>query len=51
MEVYEARVDNLFGKGSFPDTGDLLGGDIILGCWSKKYCNVATILDDALKLG
>lgn len=50
MEQYVARVDDSFGKGIFPDTEELLGGDIILKCWTKKYSNVDTILNDTYML-
>lgn len=46
MEQYESRVDGLFKKGIFPDTKGLLGGEIMLGCWTQKYSNVDDILRD-----
>ena len=46
MELYEARVEDLVGKGIYPDTKELLGGDIILKCWTRVYSNVNIILGD-----
>ncbi|KAI0100518.1 kinase-like protein [Nemania sp. FL0031] len=46
MDQYEARVDDLFGRGIFPEVEDLFGGEIILGCWTKKYATVQDILKE-----
>lgn len=46
MERYETHVDGLFKQGVFPDIQGLFGGEIILGCWTKKYSNVDNILKD-----
>jgi hypothetical protein len=44
MEQYERHVDGLFKQGIFPDSKDLFGGEIIRGCWTKKYLNMDDIL-------
>lgn len=46
MDRYETRVDSLFKQGIFPDIKGLFRGEIILGCWTKKYSNVNDILQD-----
>ncbi|KAF2869153.1 kinase-like domain-containing protein [Massariosphaeria phaeospora] len=35
MDIYRDEVDKLFGKGTFPDTSGLQGGDVIRGCWEQ----------------
>ena len=46
MKRYETHVDGLFKQGIFPDVEGLFGGEIILGCWPKKYSNMNGILQD-----
>ena len=46
MERYETHVDGHFRQGIFPDIQGLFGGEIILGCWTKKYSNVDDMLQD-----
>lgn len=42
-DQYEAHVEGLFTQGIFPDTHDLIGGEIIHGCWSGGYSTVEDI--------
>jgi hypothetical protein len=46
MEHYRQRVDNLFGRGEFPNVKGLYGGKIIMGCWRHEYTSVDDILRD-----
>lgn len=44
MDEYDQRVDLLFKEGKFPDVGGLVGGKVIMGCWTKKYSSAEQIL-------
>lgn len=41
---YEERVDSLFSAGIWPDTVEIEGSDIILGCWTKFFKTASTVL-------
>ncbi|KAJ8127302.1 hypothetical protein O1611_g6335 [Lasiodiplodia mahajangana] len=47
MDKYAAHVEDLFGQGIFPEVNDLVGGEIILGCWTKKYATAQDIPEEA----
>ncbi|KAI0540217.1 kinase-like protein [Xylaria digitata] len=46
MDQYAAHVEDLFRQGIFPEVQDLFGGDIIFGCWTKKYATAQDILQE-----
>ncbi|KAI0425793.1 kinase-like protein [Xylaria sp. FL1042] len=46
MDQYAVHAEDLFRQGIFPEVGDLFGGEIILGCWTKKYATVQDILNE-----
>lgn len=43
--AYEARVDERFGEGHFPEVSHLLGGNVIQGCWDHRYTTAEEVLD------
>lgn len=46
MDQYAVHAEDLFRQGIFPEVRDLFGGEIILGCWTKKYATVQDILNE-----
>lgn len=46
MNEYEARVDNLFAQGIFPEVESLACGKAMMGCWTKQYDVAAKLMDD-----
>ena len=44
MDKYNQKVDLLFKQGKFPDVGGLIGGKVVMGCWTKKYSTAEEIL-------
>ena len=42
---YEQEVHALFRQRIYPDVSTLLGGEVILGCWKKKYKTAQEVLD------
>ena len=47
MDEYKTRVGRLFEQGMFPDVKGLFGGEIILGCWTKRFSRLSEILEMA----
>ncbi|KAF2254642.1 hypothetical protein BU26DRAFT_392011, partial [Trematosphaeria pertusa] len=39
----DESIESLIRKGKFPDTDGLLLGDIIMGCWEKKFSSAEDI--------
>jgi len=37
MASYDQQVEELFRLARFPNVEGLVGGKVILGCWTKKY--------------
>lgn len=50
MEEYEADVDRRFADGIFPVVEGLLGGEIILGCWTNRFSHAAEIMASVSQL-
>ncbi|ATY64593.1 kinase-like domain [Cordyceps militaris] len=50
MQLYESIVNEHFANGEFPKIDGLLGGDIIMGCWTHSFKSVAEIERAALEL-
>ena len=46
---YESMVNSLFRQRKFPDVTGLIGGKVVMGCWTKKYGTAQEILH-ALKV-
>jgi hypothetical protein len=44
MDKYDQKVDLLFRQGDFPNVGGLIGGKVVMGCWTKKYSIAEEIL-------
>ena len=44
MEHHRQKVDNLFGRGKFPDVKGPYEGKIIMGCWRHEYIGVDDIV-------
>lgn len=44
-EKYEGEVHALLTQGIFPDVSTLDGGEVILGCWKRKYKTAQEVLD------
>lgn len=44
MLNYEEEVNRLFRIEKYPDVTELVGGKIILGCWTKKYKTAEKVL-------
>jgi hypothetical protein len=41
---YEMEVHKHFSQGEFPDVTRLVGGGVIMGCWTKKYATAEEVL-------
>jgi len=41
---YQRMVNSLFRQRKFPDVTGLIGGRVVMGCWTKKYRTVQGIL-------
>ena len=41
---YQRKVNTLFSQGKFPDTTRLMGGKVIMGCWTRGYRTVEDVL-------
>lgn len=44
MEKYATLVETRFRLGNFPDVTTLYRGEIIMGCWLKKYSDLKDII-------
>lgn len=47
---YDETVDALFIQSEFPCIKDLVGGAIILGCWTEWYKDAEALLRDQERL-
>jgi len=41
---YQERVSELFARGEFPDLTNVIGGNVIMGCWKQSYDTVENVL-------
>ncbi|KAJ5594874.1 kinase-like protein, partial [Penicillium hispanicum] len=44
MLEYTTKVNELFLQGQYPSVAGLVGGNVIMGCWLKKYKTVGEVL-------
>lgn len=44
MLEYVSRVDTLFRQKKYPSIAGLVGGNVIMGCWTKKYKSADDVL-------
>lgn len=42
--TYEMEVSKCFSQGEFPDVTKLVGGSVIMGCWTKQYATAEEVL-------
>ncbi|KAI9849702.1 MAG: hypothetical protein M1837_002828 [Sclerophora amabilis] len=46
---YVDKVNLLFSQGQYPEVAGLVGGEVIMGCWTRKYSTAQQVLDDLRK--